>query len=312
MFIDFGDMRLPVAVDAADQLGQPVPKEARRTLANVLRKLAADEDSMVQYLERPDRAEWLVRWEEGGRRKGEGGIRLVSALSLPPSTFPLPPCPALPSLFGPAARGAQLADWLRDRLRRIAKARNLLRLASDPDETARGAAVKVGIEFRLLKNKSDPQGEPLPLDGRGIRLHDDDHLRVRLRNPNPFPIDVTLLYVDSGYGIAPFYPRPGEINRLPPNGVLSSLRLHVVGDTLGLEHLVAIAVRAADNQAVDFSLLAQPTLEKGREIDSPLGRLLRHAMFGQGVTRGITPEMTNDYSIQVHSWRILPEKRRKP
>ena len=95
----------------------------------------------------------------------------------------------------------------------------------------------------------------------------------------------------------------------------------MVGDTLGLEHFVAVAVRAADNQSVDFSQLAQPTLEKARGmdrtrggpsgLDSPLGRLLQRAMFGQGATRGITPEMTDDYSIKVHSWRIMPEKREK-
>jgi hypothetical protein len=148
-------------------------------------------------------------------------------------------------------------------------------------------------------------------------------LGIRLRNPNPFAIDVTLLWVDSGYGIKAFFPQNrGEINRIPANGVLPLLPLKIDSKTLGLEHLVAIAVRAGDDQAVDFSQLAQPTLEKAKDmdrtrggssgLDSPLGKLLQHAMFGQGGTRGGTPEMIDDYSIQVHSWRICPEKRQKP
>ena len=101
-------------------------------------------------------------------------------------------------------------------------------------------------------------------------------------------------------------------------GHLVVVAVAVVGETLGLEHFVAVAVRAADNQSVDFSQLAQATLEKARGIertarrkgglDSPLGKLLQRAMFGEGATEGHCAGDDRRLRDPSPFRRILPEK----
>jgi len=85
----------------------------------------------------------------------------------------------------------------------------------------------------------------------------------------------------------------------------------------GLEHLVAIAVKAGDKPA-DFTWLAQPNAEQALRIglvrgaeylESPLGRLLQQALFAEGDTRGLErgPSRAN-HALRLLSWRTLPGK----
>ena len=69
---------------------------------------------------------------------------------------------------------------------------------------------------------------------------------------------------------------------------MRTARWRVTGATLGLEHLVVIAVRRRESPC-DFSGLAQPTLERAGAsprgadtLESPLGRLLQAALYAPG------------------------------
>ena len=125
---------------------------------------------------------------------------------------------------------------------------------------------------------------------------------------------MTLLFVDSAYAIQAIFPELDEKvdNRLPPGGSHATDSWQVTGDTVGLEHLVLIAVEGSGPQ-VDFSSLAQPEVGRARgartrggrsALDTPLGKLFEHALFRSGGTRG-APVSDNNL-VRALAWQVEP------
>ena len=138
-------------------------------------------------------------------------------------------------------------------------------------------------------------------------------MTIRMKNPCRFPVDVTLLTIDTAYGIQALFPEQGEINRLQP-GDSVPFTAEVVAESRGLEHVVAIAVKA-DGEVVDFTSLTQPSLEKvrtrggagNRSLESPLGELLKHAVFAEGKTRGVKRTAVKAHRLQLLTWEVEPK-----
>ncbi|MFP5285456.1 MAG: hypothetical protein ACLGI9_06940, partial [Thermoanaerobaculia bacterium] len=140
-------------------------------------------------------------------------------------------------------------------------------------------------------------------NGRVLRL--GDRVAFRITNPYRHPVDVTLLFVDSAYGIEPFYPRAGDYNRLGQGDSSLTGVFRVERRASGPEQVVAIAVRSGSGQPVDFSYLAQPALDparsRTRESDG-LARLLESVLFGTGEARAPRVMDAEGYSISLLSW----------
>jgi hypothetical protein len=307
--IDYGDMKLKVAVDPLDNQGNAIPETDRQRVAKVLSQMSAEENSLLAAVADAGKASWLVRVQSG------------KSYLIPASGFPAGPG-KLPALFGPFADEA-----LKERLFRIARADNLKKLACESlVESSRGSAgsaadrvVRVNLEIRRLMERTDKKGQPVDWPDPNLKFYHGDRFRFAVHNPNPYPVDVTLLYVDSDYGIDPLYPRAGEDNRLEPKATLPiPAPIKVTGGD-GLEHLVIIAVKAKSlDQKVDFSSLAQDSLEKAMTKErtrggagasrTPLGQLLQHSLYGKG-TRSVGMEECEDSSLSLYSWRIVPGKR---
>jgi len=313
VFVDYGDLRLRVAVDAADFGGKAVPEAERQKLTETLSVMEKDPKSLTRTAAGPADADWLVRWDAGrvylqrasewSAGRGEGK-------------------PA--SLFGPA-EGGKTAEWLKASLEKIARAENLKRLTADSPEDGRGdddASARIDVEVRLHKGEADAKGVPVDF-ARGLpAVYDGDVAKVHLNNTGHVPVDVTILYIDNGYGITSLFPdtSKNEDNRIPPGGT-RVIRLDVNGQTLGAEHLVVIAVQGKGLNA-DFGSLEQPTIEEakgsqksrgrddGRGLNSPLGKLLQNALYGEGGTRGVSRRHeANEYVLKCLTWKIEPGKR---
>ena len=91
-------------------------------------------------------------------------------------------------------------------------------------------------------------------------LHDDDMLTFRANNKGQRPVDLTVLFVDSRYGVEPWFPYASEVNRVRP-GETASSELVVNLKTVGIEHWIFItaAVEPA-TPATNFSFLAHEGL----------------------------------------------------
>jgi hypothetical protein len=208
---------------------------------------------------------------------------------------------------------------LKDQLQRIARAKNLVALASENSPGADrdpNTAIVVDVELIKYRDKADRKGQAVKWQGSGLALHDGDLVAFRLHNRSRAAVDVTLLFVDSDYGIQVVFPPHGTItdNRLPPGYTFTTPRSKIsAGKTQGLEHVVVIAVQA-EGVPVDFSCLEQKTIHRTRggtqgAIDSPLGRIFQNALYADGGNRGMDKADFDKSALQLLSWQTLPRSK---
>lgn len=202
---------------------------------------------------------------------------------------------------------------LRDRLTRIARALRLLRISGDAQPGSnRTGATRVTVDLLRYDKPDSPSAQPLAPGPSGRVLRSGDTIAFRVANPSAHPIDVTLLFIDSSYGIQALFPEPGTVddNRLMPGQERITPKVTVTADTVGAEQLVAIAVKASAAR-VDFSCLQQEAMDRTRGAralnESPLGKLLVDAMFDEGGgTRGLKRAPLPQHHTLVIPWQTLP------
>jgi len=308
---DYGDLRLRVAIDAPAEKESSHVDSWRQQLAT----RASQEGAVFELVHDLARAQWLVRPVEGNRivlLPAEGWTRAPGIETAP--------------VFGPAAVDDKLGDWLTEQLNRIARATSLLKISGEmTGERKRGLfstlfgkeSTDLRVELLDLNSAEDKEGKPLEWTRGGLRLEEGAIVALRLRNASPHAVDFTVLFVDSGYGIEPVYPSPKTVvdNRLAPGDSFTVGPLAIDANSVGLEHLIVIALKA-EGQPVDFTWLAQKSLEQARAVgltrggfandDNPLGPLFQKALFGTGQTRGLKTANTSSVAVQAVSWQSTP------
>ncbi len=304
-YINVGDLRLKVAADAGAAPGEKSRDVEREKLQKQLQDLFPDPaHSLVEVVPNPGDAQWLVR-----ARGNE-----VSLLPAEPLTASRDPNAAPGQVFAPIREDKNLGEELRSRLNRIARAQNLVKLAAPGTPGVNGSDVQVGVRVELLKGPLDKEGRALDWGKDELVFYPDDWIRFRLQNPNDFGIYVTLLYVDSNYGISAQYPTRQQLKPLESGRSVSTDALQIVGDTLGPENWVVIAVKDPGSP-VDFRMLAQDSIPgKPRALQSPFGQLLLGELYpadsGEGPkSRGVRRADVGNYTMGLIPSRTLPGKR---
>lgn len=166
-----------------------------------------------------------------------------------------------------------LTDIVNTHLQPLAKALNLLRLASQLNEAT--SALQLAVELRR-KVQGAADFETIELNSTTAPpFNPGDKLQVTFKNASEAPLDVTVLYIDSRYGITAIYPVSGGHNRLLP-GNQAHVEGEITADTAGLEQMLFIATRAAGPHQ-DFTYLAQAgvpaTVRAGPEESVQRGHL---------------------------------------
>lgn len=294
---DFGLRKLRLAV-VADDVSESTRKVSQQ-IETKLKALAAQPNSLFDVVASNSDVDWFVRVEK------------AQADLVPAQGWASNADSKLVQKFGPVPTGEGMAEWLTDNLQRIVRAKHLLSLASSGTEKARGDSdVAVEVELLRFKDENDKEGEVVRWETSGLQLQSGDLVAFRVHNRGRTAVDVTLLFVDSEFGISAVFPDPQTAtdNRLLANKSLKTPKFHVTADTLGLEHVTTLAVKAS-GQPLDFTFLAQPRLERSRgpDLDSPLGQLLKSALFGQGTTRGLGKTAIKDHAFQLLSWQVVPK-----
>lgn len=295
VLVDFGDLRLRVAVAPRTTKGMPVPEKEQMVLKEHLRQLEKAEGSVIRLADAASKeVQWLATIEEN------------QAYLLPVEGLVQVPGRKKDSWFGPFPLHKDLAP-LKGALRQIARVSNLVKL-TNPPEGQRGTSpsrVQVGIEVLKYKNPDDLVGLPI---ARGAILHPGEVIAIRVHNQSRTQkIGPTILFLDSGFGIKCLYPLEGDaVQPLSPGHSFSTEKQVLGGDTLGLEQVIGIGVPFVPGKgAADFSVLEQRTLPRLRGpndvLQSPLGQLLAKAVWGKGATRGAKLKEANHYAI-VRTW----------
>lgn len=199
---------------------------------------------------------------------------------------------------------AELKTLLADSLQRVAKTLNLKRLAAQPIKGLVNDQVNIDLKL-LRKGETSPQPfsrEALP------SLHAGDRLVLDLQNLSGRALDVTMLFIDSQYGIQAIYPDAGNTNRIEAGGRIDPQGLDINDETTGIESLVLLAVQAEPQKPVaDFRFLTQPRLENTRgdgEFSDGLEDLLLQAGFGDRTRGGsVNKSPLGQSRIEVFTWR---------
>lgn len=325
--LDYGELRIPVALDkggpgtSAAQAGtlSPAQRDRLEKLDAALKEEAKQREALFRVVPKLAEAKWVVHF------RGKKLFLLpVDAAQFPESKALPSGTPWLPIADDLAAK--ELATLLAP----IARAQNLISVAQSTrhDSSAVASqtdtdsdAPRIQVELVKCSGKNDKVGELVLLKGSELALRPGDWIAFRVTNVGRGPVDFTLLFVDSHFGIAPIYPtRFGVSNRLEGSGnpqarPFQTRAYRVNGNTLGHEHLVAIAVPSTSpDEHVDFTFLAQSEVgaqqrsadpNAARSFDSPIGRLLRHAMFADGGKRGLDDHEASQHDAQLLSWDVV-------
>ena len=297
VFVDYGDFRLNVAVQVQTDLAVDTVTSdtGPEVIEASLDEMAKTSGNLIKRVTEAGEADWYVRIH---RNK----VVLVPASGLP-SDVPL--TPGSPFTLGETS-DAGLGKSLQQALMRLARAHNLLHIATEAGSgNSRSGGLDVSVEML------DGQGKPVAYGPGGREVYGGDSIIVKLTNENPYPIDLTVLLVDSRYGISSLFPDPLDNNRLEANQTVSLL-MRVV-EPFGRDQLVVIAVKGSGTAPMDFTYLAQPGLRarSARASETPLEQLLNKAVFNRGSTRGATRETANEYTVRLIGWtsrqkRALP------
>lgn len=304
-FLDFGSLRLRVALDTVDQHGTPLPAQLIDGPKAMLEQLAQEKGSLIEIVN-SIKADWLLRPDKQGiyLLPARGVLHKIGDQEL---------------LFGPLEanpKDATAIVKLKDQLARIARVVNLRRLAQPLSAEDTRDVPLLKVEILQFANKQDKVGKVAPV-APDLTFRDGDIIAFRITHPKESNkmLYVSLLYLDAGYKIEPLYPRPDEIqNPLLPGKFVQTRRL-TVNAPWGLESVLAIAVPAnKDQEPLDFTVLSQRSLMGAREgvrgaraLDTPLGLLLQNACYGKG-ERGASMLDIDDHVLQLLSWQALPGK----
>ncbi|HTQ37407.1 MAG TPA: caspase family protein [Pirellulales bacterium] len=320
---DYGSLRVKVGVDmqpvvtdaSADQatLHDEAESAALRRLGSELKSAVSKDDSLCQFADNPQAAQWIVQLRDTKLMLlSKDAAEIRGKLPEGVSRFSIPDDQPVPAI-------------VRD-MTRIARAQNLLNLTA-AQQAAGGVDAtggdpshpNVDLKIMRFKSKTDRQGVEIELTKGPLTLITGDHIGWQMTNRGPTDVAVSLLYIDAGFGIQAIYPRPGSgtDNMLTKHGGAHTTKAATItANPVGTEHVVLIAVpRLPEHQAPDFSFLEQESLPLARgaddpvnaSLESPLGRLLKNAMYGTGGTRGLDSTDAVESQLTLQSWRVVGE-----
>jgi hypothetical protein len=291
-----------------DAINSDAPPELAKKVQSLGEEKGVFPKGLVQMQESSADAHWLV--QTTGRNAYLVPSSGWSVAASPSSENPAIRVPG--SEYGPfALDDEEQLKRLATNIGAIAKAQNLLRLAPPPDGSKLiSGPVNVHLDVRRHESLDDKVGKSIDFSTGAPTINPGELIGFHVTNKGRSRIDVTLLYVDAGYGITPWFPAGNEVgNRLSPGETLGPpfiARADITAETTGLEHLVMIAVEA-NGPPIDFTWLAQPGVVRQRG-DSPFrdfNDLLTFAVARDG-TRGARPAEAGgvSYVMRTISWTV--------
>ena len=168
-------------------------RQARTILLAALGKAAAQTEGLRIELTTPtDNADVVLRLQNGNLWLLDPGANLVvEGPQKAPSI----------ATTNPQA----LASIVETHLQPLAKALNLLRLTNQLDEAASTLRLEVELSWKAKGTADFQKVESKP--GAALTFNPGDKVKLTFKNAGSVPLDVTVLFINSRYGITALYPR---------------------------------------------------------------------------------------------------------
>jgi hypothetical protein len=300
-----GDMKLTVDVVCERIRDEQQADLLRNKVLGQLRELAQMEDALIRLRDGSHVPNWYAVVT------GKGLYLQRADSTRAPGD---PDAVRVGEVCGPHPIDEDLDSWLRERLHKIARVTNLVKLAEEFKDL-RDPTINVELAVTLNGEAFDP------LDGTQAEVRHQDLLELWIRNSGLVDMSVVVFYVDNAFAIIPFFPisaRDSYHNRIPKWTELSSpVKFRINDRTLGWENVLVIAVNSKDEGLIDELLLLQQggfAVRCGaggeRAIKSPLGRLVEDVMNGRARSPSamdIPP--LDSYAIRRISWKVVAGRR---
>jgi hypothetical protein len=321
---DYGSMRIKVGVDtqlvstgenfASTEAPGTLTADSMRRLARQLKSALTADAPLCEFADDLRAAQWIVQARDGKLvLLSKDAAQIRGKLPDEASRFSIP--------------DTESAAAIVRAMTRIARAQNLLNLTAQQaatgasqasDSSSGGSQPNVELKILRYKSKTDRLGTEIDLRKGPLTLVSGDRVGWQMINHGKQDVAVSLLYIDAGFGIQAVFPRAGSgtDNMLSKNGGMYTTKsAKIIANPIGNEHVVLIAVsRQPEHQSPDFSFLEQETLALARGgdaenavLESPLGRLLKNAMYGEGGTRGLDSDDATESQLTLQSWRVVGE-----
>ncbi len=154
---------------------------------------------------------------------------------------------------------------LRKWLNAMGKVRNLEQMAG----RFKGGRFSRKVKIRMLVKRAGQTSEVELDQSSRPPLHEGDRIRLEIVNGSRASVDLTILFVDSSFGITTLFPTRGRTNRIAAGSRIDNVGGKITGDTVGLEGMIVIASKAGSGTPVaDFSFLAQKKLSRRKAVRS--------------------------------------------
>lgn len=267
---DYGDLKLPVFVDTPNMAESQFSDQAKRQLIDILGELVATDDSMLKLAANSGKRTWTVRAD------GEEVFLLEPAQANQEAGS----LRSRRNYLGPFSIDDSLKENLSSAFTRIARAENLLRLAttSSAGESDDRDAPRFEIKKQVRSDGEVRESRDIPF------LRPGDVFDMSVTNTGKHDFDLTVLYVNSRMGIKPLYPAQNNVNRVRPGQTRKLPLAQFTNGPFGRNHFVFIAVPGKGPNA-DFNWLTQKSISATRANASPIDALMENLMFGRGRTR---------------------------
>lgn len=203
---------------------------------------------------------------------------------------------------------ALFTESLEDNLGKVARVSTLFSLANQLAATAIGRELTVELTIQ----RRDGTNQDLGL-GDFPTLYDGDLITFTVTNSSNQVVDLTALFIDSAYGIEPWFPYQGESNRMNPGESLQSV-LEVNASTTGVERFLFIAAAVQPGAArSDFSFLAQAGMAtRALGVSGLPGATFADILSDAGVempsTRGGGRPVMSLATMSAFSWAVEPRQ----
>ncbi|MGB2247661.1 MAG: caspase family protein [Alcanivorax sediminis] len=135
----------------------------------------------------------------------------------------------------------------------LSKIANVTRLMSSVQHLP-GAQQQLKVSFRI---EHDGEQSEFPVNGQPV-LTEGDRILFSVTNEGRQPQDVSILFVDSQYGVTQLYPDSGQPNRLD-GGESLNFEWDVNVETVGMEHLM-VSSQPGDGVNTNLGYLQQAPL----------------------------------------------------
>jgi hypothetical protein len=312
-FVQFDNLRLQILAEAVEGAKSPKRLPVPATVTAALKRLASAEKGLIEVATNPSSQCWRVQVEGNNFYLVPPQGQLETKANGERSDRGFGPAPL-------AALEPQLKKWLDQ----IARVELLKKLPGEPAaDLARGFGDEsMGLEVKVFKhkNEADKAGTLYVPGPEGPVLNEGEIVSFEVTNAsNRAIVYVTLLMIDSGYGVESLYPLKGEVaEKVRPGKSFKTDQFTVDVKTAGKEHLLAIAIKATGD-AVDFTSLEQPTIQMARDVsntqrgdaddplDSPLGKLMQYSLYAEGNTRGLSRGQIDDHVMGLVTWTTRPK-----